>query len=1334
MTAVTEHQTHAPELAIEYTNAPNETVNNTEEPAGLGANSRYKTIPGIVLNEASENGEERRDSMASVTTAPEEPLPHEDRPNNHLSVDPNQYTPHRKGHSRFASSDRSFSNLPQRAKASGKQLWAQLMNAFRKMKKENEEVSVTDIPITRIFESGTPAALFPALFFLHNQSGESAMPMLMDLVKIRVLDVEPNHKRIHTLFTVQVQYGSGPKAIRWLIHRELLDFLSLHSHFLFLEFSHHFYGKRFKLPKFPKEALPYLRKLRGFNYLLFNKDHNGQLADDVRSMSNISVSGSSISSRSGKSHAHQRSLSAYWISQRMHLERYLQEMCSALQFLPELNIYNTFLELSMFGLRLAGDGNFHGKEGYAYLKKNFSPAQSILCCNGPTMKSRPKPFWIIVSQSYIVFTDSPLSLEPLDVFIWDADFEITQKDFRSKHSKDVNRATLYNSTHNFKMKNRERVMKLEVRNHRWLKQFMNSIQVAQGLSSWCELQRFDSYAPVRTNVAAQWLVDGRDHAWNISRAIMNAKECIYIHDWWLSPELYMRRPVPLATAFRLDRLIQKKAEEGVMVYVMIYRNIDATVPIDSFHTKAHLQLLHPNIYVIRSPSHLRQSTLFWAHHEKLLVIDNIITFIGGIDLCFGRYDTSQHILRDDKNFGFDGESDSQRTLDNAFTCQTWPGKDYSNPRIHDFFDLTHPYKTMYDRNEITRMGWHDVSMCILGQPARDAARHFVQRWNYLIRCKRPARKTPLLIPPPDFTKYELQNLQLTGTCEVQVLRSAGLWSLGLVDTIETSIQNAYVSLIENSEHFIYIENQFFVTSTVCEGTIVENRIGDALVERIIRAEKNKEKWRAVVIIPLLPGFEGEISQNEGSSLRLIVECQYKSICRGDTSIYGRLKKCGIDGSKYLRFYGLRGWTHNGPHDLLYTELVYVHGKVMIADDRVAVIGSANINERSLLGNRDSEIAAVVRDTLMEDSLMDGKPYKVGKFAHRLRIRLMREHLGIETDVLEQREYNMDGLDRDTVDKRMQVWNPQADKGIGGSMFSAEELELRYRSQMEFQNSEELVKRDSRVRETLDRRVRIKKLQPAKNKPNTNEYRREKETACLDANALVGGIPPCMRRKIRNQFDFSKFPGSGEDQRPLLLKDPEHPVPEPSRPHCGLGLAYEDTDKYMEFNPFTKKEIPKFTADSFTDPVSEEFFENTWCAIAESNTVLYRNVFRCMPDDCVKTWDEYHEWRSYIRRFPEAQMGWLEEETPSDSLQAIQKQPSIKSGEGSTQSTKRSSAKKETLASQTAFKFPTKQEATEWVSGVRGHLVEFPLDWMLTEDENKKWLFGFDKIPPLDIYD
>lgn len=50
---------------------------------------------------------------------------------------------------------------------------------------------------------------------------------------------------------------------------------------------------------------------------------------------------------------------------------------------------------------------------------------------------------------------------------------------------------------------------------------------------------------------------------------------------------------------------------------------------------------------------------------------------------------------------------------------------------------------------------------------------------------------------------------------------------------------------------------------------------------------------------------------------------------------------------------------------------------MIVDDRTVIIGSANLNDRSQLGNHDSEIAICIQDGEGMDllkSTMDGKPY------------------------------------------------------------------------------------------------------------------------------------------------------------------------------------------------------------------------------------------------------------------------------------------------------------------------------------------------------------------------
>lgn len=51
---------------------------------------------------------------------------------------------------------------------------------------------------------------------------------------------------------------------------------------------------------------------------------------------------------------------------------------------------------------------------------------------------------------------------------------------------------------------------------------------------------------------------------------------------------------------------------------------------------------------------------------------------------------------------------------------------------------------------------------------------------------------PFLLPPSEFKPGELISQGLTGTCEMQIVRSAGPWSMGTLNKVERSIQNAYL--------------------------------------------------------------------------------------------------------------------------------------------------------------------------------------------------------------------------------------------------------------------------------------------------------------------------------------------------------------------------------------------------------------------------------------------------------------------------------------------------------------------------------------------------------------
>lgn len=1211
-----------------------------------------------------------------------------------------------------------------------RQLKAGLKMLGQKRKEENKIDRAKSAALMAELFAGAPAALFLASMFQRDEHGNKRIPILLEQLKVRIADsqrIENKSGDRHVLFRIELEYGSGLTRMKWVIQRTLRDFANLHIKYKLQNQSDKYrlkeHSSRARLPRFPRSAFPYLRGVRG---LIDDDDDDeeeeGTGADASGPDANASGTdrpgkpkrrGSSfafIRRRSSISSPHPSGATldgtgragsitglgpghreTYVERQRRRLEQYLQSMITYLIFRPDSNRLCKFLELSALGVRLAAEGGYHGKEGFMVIQSakglDFRKAW-----RPKLLKNRHQPKWFLVRHSYVVCVDSPEEMNVYDVFLVDNNFGIEPRKRRLRDD-NMNAQELANKAkdtaaapkhHVLRIRNAERRMKLLAKSERQLHQFEESISFMASSTVWAKLHRFESFAPIRQNVWAQWLVDGRDYMWNVSRAISMARDVIYIHDWWLSPELYMRRPAAISQKWRLDRLLQRKAQEGVKIFVILYRNIESAIPIDSEYTKFSLLDLHPNVFVQRSPNQFRQNTFFWAHHEKICVVDHTVAFCGGVDLCFGRWDTPEHTVTDDKLTGFE-VNDLPKDADH---CQLWPGKDYSNPRVQDFYALDKPYDEMYDRSKVPRMPWHDIGMQIVGQPARDLSRHFVQRWNYILRQRKPSRPTPFLLPPPDFNTAELEALGLDGTCEIQILRSACEWSLGTQGKTEHSIMNAYIKMIETSDHFVYIENQFFISSCEVEGTKIENLIGDALVERIVRAAANDEEWRVVIVIPLMPGFQNTVDSADGSSIRLIMQCQYRSICRGDSSIFGRLRAAGIEPEDYIQFYALRQWGKIGPKQALVTEQLYIHAKCMIVDDRVAIIGSANINERSMLGSRDSEVAAIVRDREMLPSYMAGEPYRVGRFPHTLRMRLMREHLGLDVDEVLEREREREQGEHDTErqqsdDDSSFASSPEPDRVTETNVTrfrhaAQDDLIARAEGLHSFnhdvdweQETNPHIRANKKL--TYDRRVTGNPVHEKDVRGEGPDHMLEHAIKAHDdrgrdstldpsgREVLVADIAPegkdtlsSPKRAKRNRKD-NAYPGRSRMGNTSL------PPPQfPRMDTTALGLTQlsqlpalpvgDDTDiggpplqrtfsarSAEVLNPIlADMRRPIVTQDCMRDPIHDDFFQDTWHTIAENNTRLYRLVFRCMPDNEVTDWKEYREYAAFAERFSQAQ--------------------------------------------------------------------------------------------------
>ena len=253
-------------------------------------------------------------------------------------------------------------------------------------------------------------------------------------------------------------------------------------------------------------------------------------------------------------------------------------------------------------------------------------------------------------------------------------------------------------------------------------------------------------------------------------------------------------------------------------------------------------------------------------------------------------------------------------------------------RIMDFQSVNDWKSNELSKADYGRMPWHDVAMGVIGECVYDIAEHFVLRWNFVKRdkYKRDDRFDWLIIegregddediisiqrpkfPMGDYIKHPFTPLsnrawtkESQGTVHAQIVRSSADWSSGILT--EHSIQNAYKEVISNAQHYVYIENQFFITATGDQQLPIQNTIGRAIVDACVRAGKEGRKFRVIIVIPSIPGFAGDLRDDAAIGTRAIMDYQYKSIHRGEHSICGQIKQAGIDPNNHIFVFNLRSY-------------------------------------------------------------------------------------------------------------------------------------------------------------------------------------------------------------------------------------------------------------------------------------------------------------------------------------------------------------------------------------------------------------------------------------------
>ncbi len=448
-------------------------------------------------------------------------------------------------------------------------------------------------------------------------------------------------------------------------------------------------------------------------------------------------------------------------------------------------------------------------------------------------------------------------------------------------------------------------------------------------------------------------VDGKTALAAIAESLRTASKRVLISGWWLSLYLKLERPNSETLQQLLEGCHARKVDVAVLIWSsfrLAFQTHDAWV---------HDQLASIGVTDVQT----YRRVVSYTHHQKFVVADDYV-YMGGIDLCRGRWDDANHRL--------DGTD--------------WAAvDDFYSPTLRD--ESAAEWSIIERRSDdrtgaktLPRMPWHDVHVEFGGPAVADVVENFADCWSGTApAAAAPGNSGPQAFPAP------CNAIQIVRSLTANNRRQVG----------EMSIQLAYQQAIAQALHSIHIEQQFF-TSGAPGPANVENGIARALTDRILRAIDANQKFRVSIVLPLHP--EGMLAR-AGDPLQIpptieaILHWQLATI-RGMTQVIGNRiaeVKSGQNVSDYINFFYLL--KHEAMLGSTFAQQIYVHAKTMIVDDRIAIIGSANINDRSMLADRDNEIAAVILAGDFVDVQMNGQSFPGRDFAHSLRLQLWMEHLG-----------------------------------------------------------------------------------------------------------------------------------------------------------------------------------------------------------------------------------------------------------------------------------------------------------------------------------------------------
>ncbi|KAL0024770.1 hypothetical protein WJX79_004892 [Trebouxia sp. C0005] len=444
------------------------------------------------------------------------------------------------------------------------------------------------------------------------------------------------------------------------------------------------------------------------------------------------------------------------------------------------------------------------------------------------------------------------------------------------------------------------------------------------------------------------------------RAMETAKHIIYITNWHFNPET--KNPFDESLP-NIGELLKRKSEEGVRVNIMIWDEIDSghdflayTRVSKMLHgggateyfqkTDVSVKLMPRKSAAPQGIEKIMQERWGFAHHQKTMLVDQdwhgqryLTAYMGGLDFIYLCYDTCAH---------------------------TPGGRRY----------------------EEGTMPWHDCHCAVTGPAAWDVLEAYEQQWLTLAKEYHDHLKDMHSIPgmagpdkwalkhggsDKDDWKVQIFRCMDSGSSNFKideqdpsVVLGRGL-GRGKGVLIDAGLHNMYVHTIRRAKHFIYIENQFFTGSSFAWSKYTDSQ-SDNLVPieialRIVHAIEHDERFAAYLLIPLHP-------ERPGPQRSLIMLYTWHTIIMMYKVIGEALQRKGhpdAHPSDYLNFYAIANRQKGSDPALKRNSgaekagakpdksFIHVHAKTIVQDDEYVSISSANLNQRSLDGSRDTEL-------------------------------------------------------------------------------------------------------------------------------------------------------------------------------------------------------------------------------------------------------------------------------------------------------------------------------------------------------------------------------------------